>query len=131
MTLEMDLTKHPDHLVFTITGTYETQPAIDKFPMVLEVCKFTGINKIMVDFRQLGGTTAAIEEMLYAMSIGDFYQQYLAGGGTPLGFAFVGTDRFVKAWNPGVAIARDHGMKVLLTTDYEQALDWLLKTCMK
>jgi len=121
--LNVDFQQEPDHLVFMVRGSYDLTEAVERFPMVIAACRQIGLARALVDYRDLGGEIGAAQEIIYAQAAVDFYKQHLSTGGRPLRIAFIG--REPKPWKDGEEIAKDYGLDVLVTTDYDEALDWL------
>ena len=121
--LNVGVEQKPDHLVFTVTGTYDINEAIERFPMVLTACRQTGLSRVLIDYRDLDREAWATQDILYAQGVGDFYKQHLSTGGEPIRIAFIG--REPKAWEDGEAIGKEYGLDTLTTTDYNEGLNWL------
>ena len=123
MSMKVETQKQDDYLVFTVSGTYDLNDAIDKFPLVIAACRQTGVFKALIDHRGLMGDIPATLDILYSLQAVEFYQAYLSSGGTPIKFAFVGKDP--RPWAAGEEISRDFGVEVLVTNEYQKAIDWL------
>ena len=110
-------------MVFSVSGTYDLNDAIDKFPRVIAACRQTGVFKALIDHRGLVGDIPATLDILYSLQAVEIYQAHLSSGGTPIKFAFVGKDP--RSWATGEEIGRDFGVEVLVTNDYQEAINWL------
>jgi len=125
MALQVNLIQKPDYLYVEVSGVYEMQDAIYKFPLVISTCRLLGLDKALIDFRQLEGNIAATEKIIYAEGILDHYKLHLSSGGRPLRIAFVGKAPQVSTYEPGIDIANSEGIPFTLTTDLEESLSWL------
>lgn len=121
--LKVEVTQHTDYLEFIVTGTYDLESAIAKFPLVIAACRQTGKSKVLIDHRVLAGEIMLTQELLYAHRTGEFYQNHLATGGQPLKIAFVGSETLSEAVTK--AIGNTYGLDGIATSDYQEALDWL------
>ena len=84
MSIEANIIEHDTYLEVVVTGTYDMQEAIDRFPNVISACKSTGLSRVVIDFRDLVGIPAATQKIIYAFGIQDHYENYIANGGAPL-----------------------------------------------
>ena len=127
MPLEVEMQQRSDYLVFIITGIFSIQEAIERFPMVVAGCNQTNLDKAIIDYRAVEGPKISTEEIIYAMGAAEIYQQHLSAGGIPLRIAFVGKKDNLRPWGPGEKMATNLGMQVLVTADYDEAVNWLFE----
>ena len=66
MALNGEFVQHTEYLEIIVTGMYDMEEAIDKFPLVLAACRDAKIAKTLIDFRKLGGDVYATEKVMYA-----------------------------------------------------------------
>ena len=125
MALDIRTVRFDDFLEVVLSGSYDMQEAIDRFPHVLSSCRFTGVSKVLVDFRDLAGTPAATEKILYALGIREHYWHYLAVGGHTIQFAYVGKEPAVSTYEPGLELAQETNIPISLFTTVDKAFDWL------
>jgi len=125
MALQVNLIQKPDYLYAEVSGVYEMQDAIDKFPLIISTCRQLILDKALIDFRQLDGKIHATEKLIYTQSVLDQYKLHLSSGGRPLRIAFVGKAPQISSYEPGIDIAKSEGIPVTMTTDFEEALSWL------
>jgi hypothetical protein len=125
VTLDIEITQKVDHLQVDVSGTYDMREAIDRFPLVIAACRLTGLDKALIDFRQLEGETAAIQKLIYAIEVTEYYQKHLDSGGQPLRIAYLGQAPLVSTYEPGLDLARQEQLPFTLTTDLDEALSWL------
>ena len=123
ISMKVETQKRDDYLVFSVSGTYDLNDAIDNFPRVIAACRQTGVFKALIDHRGLVGDIPATLDILYSLQAVEFYQTHLSSGGAPIKFAFVGKDP--KPWAAGEEIGKDFSVEVLVTNNYQEALDWL------
>jgi hypothetical protein len=123
MTLDVNITQKADHLQVDVSGTYDMREAIDRFPLVIAACRLTGLDKALIDFRQLEGETAAIQKVIYAIEVIEYYQKHLDSGGQPLRIAWLAP--LVSSYEPGLDLARQEQLPFTLTSDLDEALSWL------
>lgn len=121
--LKVNVKQKDAYIEFTVTGTYDLQRAIEKFPLVIMACRQTGISKAWVDYRGLAGEIMLTQSLLYAHRAGEFHQEHLSSGGRPLRIAFVGNERMPE--NISEAIGKTYGLEGIVTSDYQEAVDWL------
>ena len=65
MSLNIKIIQHDFFLEVVVTGTYDMQDAINRFPSVLSICRLTGLSKVLIDFRNLSGIPEATEKIIY------------------------------------------------------------------
>lgn len=121
--LKVEVTQNADYLEFIVTGTYDLESAIAKFPLVIAACRQTGKSKVLIDHRDLAGEIMLTQELLYAHRAGEFHQEHLAAGGQPLKIAFVGHKTLSDAVTN--AIGNTYGLDGIVTSDYMAAIEWL------
>ena len=125
MALNVKIIQHEEFLEVVVTGTYNMQDAAEGFPHVLSTCRQAGLSKILIDFRNLTGTLAATEKVIYTFGIQDHYKNYISTGGQELMIAYVGNAQQVSTYEPEQKIARDNNMPFDLFSDIEEAYEWL------
>ncbi len=125
MALDVKIIQHDAFLEVVVTGTYDMQDAINRFPHVLSTCRLTGLSKALIDFRDLAGIPAATEKIIYAFGIQDHYDEHISTGGQDLMVAYVGSAPHVSTWEPGLQIAQDSNMPFDLFTNIKKAYEWL------
>ena len=121
--LKVEVVQHAEFIEFSVTGTYDLESAIAKFPLVITACRQTGKSKVLINHRDLVGEIMLTQELIYAHRIGEFYQNHLATGGQPLKIAFVGHETLSEAVTK--AIGQTYGLDGIVTSDYQEAIKWL------
>ena len=82
--MKIDFQPHPDYIVFAVTGKYNLTEAVDKFSLVFIACRYTGLGKVLIDYRHMEGGSSATLDILYAHHVVEMYQNHLTSGGTPI-----------------------------------------------
>ena len=124
MSLNVRIEQFPKYLRVIVTGNYDLQEAINRFPSVLSVCLLTGLNKVLIDYRELQGLQAATEQALYTFGIQEQYNDYLIKGGEELRIAYVANTP-LTSFEPGVNIVKNSNYSWALFSDMEAACEWL------
>lgn len=127
--LKVSVKQKDTYIEFIVTGTYDLETAIAKFPLVTTACQQIGFGKALIDYRGLTGEILATQEVFYAHRVGEFYQEYESAGGLPLKIAFIGKGEL----SPTTAkeIGKVYDLETLLTSDYQEAIEWLGKASPK
>ena len=125
MALNIKIIQHDAFIEVVVSGAYDMQDAIDRFPYVLSTCRLAGLSKVLIDFRNVTGIPAATEKIIYTFGIQDHYSNYIATGGQALMVAYVGSAPHVSTYEPGLKIAKDSNMPFDLFTDIAEAYKWL------
>ena len=125
MALNGEFVQHTEYLEIIVTGMYDMEEAIDKFPLVLAACRDAKIAKALIDFRKLGGDVYATEKVMYAWKIEEHYRNHLSTGGQNLQIAYVGQSPLVSTYEPGVEIIESKGLPFALFEDSRKAIEWL------
>jgi hypothetical protein len=89
MGIDIDTIQHNHYLEVVVASSYDFQETIDKFPHVLDICRITGLKKVLIDYKEIQNQGCATEKSLYALSSQDLYQSYLKVGGHALQIAYV------------------------------------------
>jgi len=125
MAIEVKVNQYGNFMEVIVTGTYDMQDAINRFPEVLSACRLSGISKVIIDFRRMEGVPAATEKALYGFGVQDHYRKHLLIGGQKVRVAYLGKSPFVSTYDPGLQIVRDSNMPFELFTNIEEAREWL------
>jgi len=123
MTIDIKIKQHNDFLEIIATGPYDLNEAINQFPHVLDVCRLSGLQKVLIDIRGLERQGSATEKSLYALGVVDHYENYLKLGGNELQIAYV--DSIVTAYEPGAQIGERSKVHFKLFDKVDEALEWL------
>ena len=115
-----------DRLEFIVTGLQQALPTSEPIETVLNSCKLAGMYRVLVDFRGLMGGDIDDPETGYTRGVSQVYQEHLAAGGSPVKIAVVGKEEMIQAWKQSEELARDYGLEVLVTGNYEEAVTWLV-----
>ena len=125
MSLEVEIIRHNEYVEAIVTGEYDHQEAIDKFPIVLTACKIEDFSKVLIDFRKLDGDIYAVQKIMYSLKVIDQIRYYFASKSKDMQFAYVGKAPQVSTYEPGLEIAEIEGIQAITTVDINEALKWL------
>lgn len=125
MSLEVQIIQHEDFVEAIVSGEYDMQEAIDKFPIILSSCQVADLTKILIDFRNLDGKIYAIQKIIYAHHVIDKIRQYFTSRDKNIQFAFVGKPPQISTYEPGIEIVEREGMQAIVTDDINEAFEWL------
>jgi hypothetical protein len=125
MALNVEFVEHTEYLEIIVSGTYDMEDAIDKFPQVLTACRNTKLAKALIDFREMGDTELATEKLLYAWKVEEHYKNHLSTGGQKLQIAYVGPPGPAGTYEAGVEYAESKGLPLALFDDSRKAIEWL------
>ena len=125
MALNVEFVQHTEFLEIIVTGTYDMEDSVNKFPQGLAVIRSTKVAKALIDFRRLAGNAYATEKVLYALLIGEHYKNHLSTGGQEVQIAYLGQSPIVSTYEPGVKIAEIMGLPFALFEDSRKAIEWL------
>jgi len=123
MAVDVKHIQHGDYLEIVVTGSYDLNDAINKFSYVLEACRQTGLDKVLIDFRELQREDSATIKSLYAFGVENQYRKYLDSGGHELQVAYVGP--IVMSYEPGMEVAEQRKLPFKLFDNPKEALEWL------
>ncbi len=125
MGFDVNLVQHDGYLEVIVTGSYDVQEAIDRFPHILSTCRLTGQCNVLMDGRDLESGPRATEKILYAFGIQGHYESYVASGGPPLKLAYLAAPAVVTHWEPALETAQDGNVPVGLFATKDEACEWL------
>ena len=123
--MHIKLVQHKDYLEVMVTGQYDHQKALNRFPLVINTCRLLGLNRALVDFTELQGNIAATLKVLYTVKIKEYYDDHIESGGKPLKIAYVGSSDKIGSYEPGSEVARVVHLPTKLTANKDEALIWL------
>jgi len=123
--MKVKVEQRVDFIEFIVSGIQRDLPTPEPLETVLNSCKLAGLYRVLVDFRGLEGGDRENPETGYAKGVGQGYQDYLDAGGTPIKVAVVGKEEMIEAWKKSEKIVQDLGLDAFVTSDYEDAINWL------
>jgi len=124
MAINIETIKHDDFLEFVVTGSHDLNEAIEKLSQILDVCKLTGLKKVLIDYRELIYPVGGTEKTLYAFGTEDLYRKYLESGGRELQIAYLAP--MVHTFEPGAEIGKKvESLQFELFDKLNEALEWL------
>jgi hypothetical protein len=122
--IDIDTIQHNDYLEFIVTGSHDLNEATDKFSHILAVCRRTGLEKVLIDYRELIYPAGGTEKCLYAIGTEGQYLKYLKSGGHELKMAYLSP--IVTCYEPGAEIGRGIvSLQFELFDKLNEALEWL------
>lgn len=125
MSLEVQIIQHEDFVEVLVSGEYDLQEAVDKFPLILSTCQITGLRKVLIDFRKLLGKIYAVQKIIYTHQVIDKVKNYFASSGQEIQFAFLGKAPQISTYEPGLKIVEIERMRAIVTDDMNEAFEWL------
>lgn len=88
MAIIIDTKRHKDFLEIIVTGSYDLNQAINKFSQIYLYCNIAGLQKVLIDYRELQKNTGDTEKYLFGAGIADSYNNYLSSGGMSCNLLF-------------------------------------------
>ncbi|MHA2061302.1 MAG: hypothetical protein ACW963_03315 [Candidatus Sifarchaeia archaeon] len=125
MSLEVEIIQHKEYVEAIISGEYDMQEAVNKFPPVLSACQIVGLSKVLIDFRKLHGDIYAVQKIMYTQQVLGQVKDYFATRSKDLQFAYVRKAPQVSTNEPGLEMAEREGIQVIVTDDINEAFEWL------
>jgi len=123
MAINNDINYHTDFLEIIQTGVFDLDDGILIFSQILNICRHTGLKKIIIDYRELKGERGGTAKTLYGLHVVEQYNTYLEQGGAKLKFAYI-TPR-ITSYEPGAHVARQGGFPFKQFETRNDALEWL------
>jgi hypothetical protein len=124
MAMDIKTIQHEEYLEFVVIGSHDLNEAIDMFSYILATCKLTGLNKVLIDYRELIYPVGGFEKGLYAVGTEDKYIKYLETGGHKLQIAYLAPIKM--SYEPGAEIGRKvESVQFELFDKLNKALEWL------
>lgn len=105
-----------------MAGTYELTDAITLFQNTLGLCQASGLNKVLVDYREVGRLSGT-ESTLYALSMEKQYFRYKQSGGFEIYFAYL-KDK-MTLYEPGANLLERSSIPFQLFDEIDKAMEWL------
>jgi hypothetical protein len=125
MSLEVEIIQHKEYVEAIVSGEYDMQEAVEKFPIVLSSCQIAGLSKVLIDFRKLHGNIYAVQKIMYTHQVIGQVKDCFESRGKDLQFAFVGKAPQVSTYEPGLEIVEREGIQGIVTDDINEAFEWL------
>ena len=123
MAADVKSIQHSGYLEFIVSGAYDLNQIVNEFIVVLEACRQTKLDKVLIDYRELKREDSATIKGLYAYGVENHYINYLRSGGHEIKFAYVGP--IVMAWEPAMEVAELSHWPFKLFDNRNDALEWL------
>ena len=127
MELNINIQPKEDYLYISARGTYDPQKAKALLVEAVEAASALGLHNMLVDCREIEGRLPTMmEDFSYAETVAEVTCEERLRRGLPvLRLAYV-----VRNPHPRFAetVARNRGVIVKSTNNFDEALGWLLKT---
>lgn len=125
MSLEVEIIQHKEYVEAIVSGEYNMQDAVDKFQPILITCKYTGLSKVLIDYRKLQGDIFALQKIFCAFQTIELIKLYFASKSKDMKLAYLGKIPQVSTYKPGLRIAEIEDIQAIVTVDINEALEWL------
>jgi len=121
---DYDYTLHDDYLELIVSGQYHYDSAIENLASLLDKAHGAGVQRALVDYRELEGIDGGVEKVLYSLKAEETYKSYRKAGGLPLRIAYLARS---MDYEPGAEIGRRiPDLEFELFSDRDEAMRWLL-----
>lgn len=122
MNFDSKMVENSGCLEIVVTGPYDLDEAIQKFPQVLEYCRHAGITCVLVDYSALPDQILETEIIIYTYRLEESYREYRNTGGHEVRFAFVGGENMD---HPAVELIEKGDLPFRLFYNWFEAFEWL------
>jgi hypothetical protein len=123
MNIELNFEVRSSYLYAKAVGVFNLKEAMDCYRRILETAAQKNLLRILFDVCALTGDMTTMDR--YVQS--DFLAKEMTKQENPvsLKFAIVGNEPFLDPQRFGETVARNRGILLKVTTDINQALEWL------
>lgn len=126
MSTKMVFEDRADHLLATVSGRFDLEVSKLRFIELLDQCAERGVDRALVDWRQMGGTFSTIDRFELGKYGAEKIRNYRSEGKTGLmRFAFLLSQKMIDPDDFGENVARNRGAAIKVTADLDEALDYL------
>lgn len=123
--MEMVFRQRTGYLEICIEGTAPLD--IDAtLRRIFAACVEHRAGRVLVDFRLVVGDTTTMRRLMFGLAMADLNYAHLAAGDHPVRFAFLGEEPLVEPARLGETVAVNRGVDVRVSTDPEEAMQYLL-----
>ena len=126
MSMNMNVTPRKQFLHICVTGDFSLAEANDCVVEMFEALADHGVQKVLVDCRELKGDPTTLERFLHATFAVQEMDRFSSMGvfrGTR--FAYVGVKPLIDKHHFGEKVATNRGLNVKVTLSTHDALQWL------
>lgn len=126
MRMNLDITRKKDLIRVRVTGKFFLAEANDCVVSIFEAVAQHGLQKVLVDCRQLEGEPTTLERFVHATFAVQQMQRFADKGvfrGTR--FAYVGNEPLIDSHRFGQKVAVNRGLNVMVSLSEPEALQWL------
>lgn len=113
------------YLYVRATGEFDLKDAQGGILPGLSECANSGLDKVLVDLRELRGENPRIGRYLYLDFLGKVHDAYRGLGNRTVSIAFVGSSSFVSNDGYEEKVAEPYAYNIKTTEDIDEALEWL------
>lgn len=125
MSLEVEVIQHEEYVEAIVSGEFDLQDAVDKFPIIIITCKISGLSKVLIDYRKVQGDIFALQKIICSFEAIEQIKVYFASKSRNMQFAYLGKTPQVNSYKPGLELAGKAGIKAIVTVDINEAYEWL------
>ncbi|CAG4883703.1 protein of unknown function [Georgfuchsia toluolica] len=125
MSLSLRLEVRKTYLYAMVDGVFTLPEADRLFVRILDSCLEQGQSKVLVDYRSIRGSPPTTDVFLYGKFIALAYSSFAVKGLPPVKFAYVGNPPFASPHGVAEAAAVSRALDLFVTTDFDEALEWL------
>jgi hypothetical protein len=126
MSMNLDIDCEQDYLRVRVTGEFSLPEANDCVVAIFEAIAQDGVQKVLVDCRQLKGEPTTMERFVHAtFAVREMERFSTAGVFRGTRFAYVGNEPLIDRSRFGETVAVNRGLNVKVSLSLEGALQWL------
>lgn len=114
-----------DHIHVPVHGEFDLASAIKIFERIFDTCQVSGINRVLLDTRQMQGTISATERIVQGLSLENPYQAYRSAGCKPIRLAILSTKDRLTPYHPLSDTLSQLDLATSAFTDPAKVLGWL------
>lgn len=125
MALHLEIVKQEKILEIIVTGTYNLDEANLKISEVFSASRETGCSLILLNVIGLETRLPHEEEVIFAFSVQNGYNEHLSRGGQKLKMAFLESEIHEVEFSSGLKVAQDENVPVNAFYNRDKAMAWL------
>lgn len=126
MSMHLDIAREQSILRVRVTGVFSLSKANDCVVSIFEALAQHGLQKVLVDCRQLKGELTTLERFLHAtFAVREMDRFADAGVFRGTRFAYVGHEPLIDRNHFGETVAVNRGLNVKVSLNMREALKWL------
>ncbi len=126
MNMNLDITREKGYLCAHVTGEFFLAEANDCVVSIFEAVAQHGLQKVLVDCRQLKGEPTTLERFVHStFAVREMGRFADAGVLRGTRFAYVGNEPLIDRNRFGETVAVNRGLNVKVSLSKQEALQWL------